>query len=224
MFGNFDFSYVLLAIPPVMLSLVMREIARGYVAYRCGDPTALQFGRLTLNPMAHIDLIGTIIVPALSLALTPFVYGWVRPIPINARNFKNVRSARRWIALAGPVTNLLLVYFWGMLSFLIGVVPEAYTDPLTIMVDFGMTINIVLIVINLLPILPLDGGVIVDSFLNAKWSMKFRQIEPYGTWIVLALLLTGALSGLINLFSLMIGSSVSIFTALILAGIADLVK
>ena len=85
MFGNFDFSYVLLAIPPVMLSLVMREIARGYVAYRCGDPTALQFGRLTLNPMAHIDLIGTIIVPALSLALTPFVYGWVRPIPINAR-------------------------------------------------------------------------------------------------------------------------------------------
>ena len=111
-----------------------------------------------------------------------------------------------------------------MLSFLGGAVPEAYVDPLMIMTQFGMTINIVLIVINLLPILPLDGGVILDSFLNAKWSMKFRQIEPYGTWIVLALLLTGALSGLINLFSLMIGSSVSIFTALILAGIADLVK
>ena len=168
MFRNFDLGVFLLAVLPVLLALTVREVVRGYTARRWGDHTAEQYGRLTLNPLPHIDPIGTVLVPLFCLMLSaPFLFGWARPIPIDSRNFRDPRRAWRWIAVSGPLAG------------------------------YGILINAVLFALNLIPILPWDGGIIIDTFLPAKQSMQFRKIEPYGTWIILILLFTGLLGKLI---------------------------
>ena len=197
MFQNFDLGTVLLAIPPVLLALTIREVARGYTALRWGDSTAQQYGRLTLNPLPHIDPVGTIVVPIISLLLTPFVFGWARPIPIDPRNFRDPRRAWRWVSISGPIANLILAFFWGFVVVLAAYVPESYQAPLAQMAGYGVMVNSIWVAFSLIPILPWDGGIFIDTFLNAKQSMHFRKIEPYGTWIILILLFTGLLAKLI---------------------------
>lgn len=198
MFQNFDLGVFLLAVLPVLLALTVREVARGYTARYWGDPTAQQDGRLTLNPLAHIDPIGTIVVPTIAFLLTPFLFGWAKPMPIDSRNFRDPRRAWRWVALSGPLANLAMAFGWGLMAAIAPHVPEAYQYPLGEMAKYGVMINAVLVALNLIPILPWDGGLIIDTFLSAKQSMQFRKIEPYGTWIILLLLITGMLGMIIG--------------------------
>lgn len=198
MFQNFDLGVFLLAVLPVLLALTVREVARGYTARYWGDPTAQQYGRLTLNPLAHIDPIGTIVVPTIAFLLTPFLFGWAKPMPIDSRNFRDPRRAWRWVALSGPLANLAMAFGWGLMAAIAPHVPEAYQYPLGEMAKYGVMINAVLVALNLIPILPWDGGLLIDTFLSAKQSMQFRKIEPYGTWIILLLLITGMLGMIIG--------------------------
>lgn len=198
MFQEFDLGVFLLAVLPVLLAITIREVARGYTARYWGDPTAQQYGRLTLNPLAHIDLIGTVIVPIIAFMLTPFLFGWAKPMPIDSRYLRDPRRAWRWIAVSGPLANLAMALFWGVMFAVAPHVPEAYQYPLGIMAKYGVLINAVLFALNIIPILPWDGGIFIDTFLPAKQSMQFRKIEPYGTWIILLLLITGVLGMIIS--------------------------
>ena len=194
---NFDFASFLLAVLPILLAITVREVVRGYTARRWGDPTAEQQGRLTLNPLPHIDPLGTLIVPAASLLLTGFLFGWAKPTPIDPRNFSNPRLAWRWVAASGPLSNLLVGFLWALALVFFPLMPAAYQEPFYQMAVYGVQINAVLFVLCALPVLPWDGGVFVDSFLNARHSASFRRTAPYGTWIALILMFAGAFQGLI---------------------------
>ena len=176
---QFDLATFLLAVAPLLLAITLHEAAHAYAARYWGDNTAEKLGRLTLNPLAHIDLIGTILVPAaLLLMQSPFLFGWAKPVPVISRNLRNTRIAWRTVG-------------WALLLGLFGlVVPESFQEPLYGMTQYGISINIVLFTLNMLPILPLDGGRFIDSFLPAKWSVQYQKIEPYGTWIIFFLLMT----------------------------------
>lgn len=197
MFQNFDLGVFLLAVLPVLLAITVREVARGYTARYWGDNTAAQYGRLTLNPLPHIDPVGTVIVPLLALMFTPFLFGWARPIPIDQRNFRNPRLAWRYVAASGPVSNLLMAVIWGFVLVLTPYIGETYQLPLAKMANYGILINAILFALNIIPILPWDGGIFIDTFLPARYAALFRKIEPYGTWIILFLMLTGFLGAFI---------------------------
>ncbi|MCP1659187.1 site-2 protease family protein [Neisseria perflava] len=214
MFQNFDLGVFLLAVLPVLLAITVHEAAHGYAARYWGDHTAEQMGRLTLNPLAHIDLVGTIIVPILTFMLTPFLFGWAKPVPIVPRNFRNMRLGWRMVAIAGPLSNLIMAFIWGILFAVAPHVPESFQYPLSKMASYGVLINAVLFVLNMIPVLPLDGGRFVDSFLPAKASMQFRKIEPYGTWIILLLLISGLLGAIMQPFVFGILSLVTAFAQL----------
>ena len=193
MFQSFDLALFVLAIVPVLLALTVHEAAHGYMARHYGDRTAEQLGRLTLNPLAHIELVGTIILPLITFMFTPFIFGWAKPIPVQTRNLRNMRVGMRMVAIAGPLSNLIMALIWAFLLGISDVVPATFQEGLSKMATIGIMINAVLFVLNMLPILPLDGGRFVDSFLSAKASMTFQKIEPYGTWIVLGLIVTNLL-------------------------------
>ena len=195
---KFDPAQILLMIPPVLLAITMSEAARAYAARYWGDNTAEKFGRLSLNPFVHIDLFGTVAVPLL-LAFTgaPFLFGWAKPVPVNSRNLRDVRLGIRSIAAAGLLANLLMMYAWGLLLALLPIIPAAFREPFSGMAGYGITFNAVLFVLNALPVLPFDGGRIIDTFLPAKYSVQFQETARYGTWVVLILLLTGILGYLI---------------------------
>ncbi|MDO4998298.1 MAG: site-2 protease family protein [Neisseria sp.] len=197
MFQKFDLGVFLLAVLPVLLAITIREAARAYAARRYGDPTPEQFGRLTLNPLVHIDLFGTIIVPLLMFLFTPFVFGWAKPVPIDSRRFSHPRQAWRAISAVGPLANLSMAFVWG-LGFVLAPHVGSFGEPLSQMSNYGVMINAVLFVLNIIPILPFDGGRFIDTFLPAKASMSFQKIEPYGSWIVLLLLITGVLGKFIS--------------------------
>ena len=131
---------------------------------------------------------------------TPFLFGWAKPVPVIPRNFRNMRQGMRMVAIAGPLSNLLMAFAWGLALALAPIVPESFQYPLSQMARYGVIINVVLFVLNMLPILPLDGGRFVDTFLPAHASMQFRKIEPYGTWILLILLMTGLLGQIMSPF------------------------
>ncbi|EGV36823.1 site-2 protease family protein [Neisseria weaveri] len=200
MFQNFDLGVFLLALLPVLLAITVHEAAHGYAARYWGDRTAEQLGRLTLNPVAHIDPVGTILVPLLMFMFTPFLFGWAKPVPIVPRNFRNMRMGLRMVAIAGPLSNLVMAFGWGLSFALAAYVPESFQYPLSEMSKYGVMINAVLFVLNMIPILPLDGGRFVDSFLPARASMQFHKIEPYGMWILLFLLVTGLLGTVMQPF------------------------
>lgn len=188
---NFDFASFLLAVAPALLAITVHEAAHAYAARYWGDRTAEQQGRLTLNPLAHIDPIGTILVPGiLLLSGAPFLFGWARPVPIVGRNLRNVRLGWRTIALAGPLANLAMAFAWAVLLGFAPVIPESFQEALAGMCQFGIGFNIVLFALNMLPIPPLDGGRFVDSFLPAQWSVRFQKIEPYGMWIIFFLIMS----------------------------------
>ena len=195
---NFDLGTFLLAVLPVLLAITVHEASHGYMARHYGDRTAEQLGRLTLNPLAHIDPIGTILVPSVMFFTTGFLFGWAKPVPVNFSRLRNPKADMLWVAAAGPFTNLIMALGWAIL-FRIALIgePGAYTLPLLKMADAGMQINAVLMVLNLLPLPPLDGGRIAVSLLPHHLAWRFARLEPYGFPILLVLLFTGVLGNIL---------------------------
>ncbi len=186
---------------PMLFAITMHEAAHGWVAGRLGDQTARMLGRVSANPLKHIDPFGTVILPLLMFLFTPVIFGWAKPVPVNARNFRNPRRDMRLVALAGPVSNLLMAFAWALIVKL-GVYLESISnwlsEPLILMGAVGVVFNAALMALNMLPILPLDGGRVLDSLLPPKQSTAFSQLEPYGIFIVIALLYVGLFEYLIR--------------------------
>ncbi len=181
---------------PVVFAITVHEVAHGWVAKLYGDKTADQQGRLTLNPIKHIDFVGTLILPGLLLiTFSGFIFGWAKPVPVDPRNFKNPKKAMMMVALAGPLSNLLMAIGWALLARLgVAIGIEYITMPLIYTGIAGITINLVLALINLLPIPPLDGSRIVSGLLPDYWAWRFNQLERFGFLILILLLATNALS------------------------------
>jgi Zn-dependent protease len=187
---------------PVMFAITLHEAAHGYVARLFGDPTATQLGRVTLNPIKHIDPVGTIAVPVGILLMSklvggPFLlFGWAKPVPVDFGRLRRPKRDMLWVALAGPAANLLMAILWGIslrLLFESGDRASFWFQ----MAQVGIQINLTLMALNLLPILPLDGGRVLFSLLPNPLAWQYGRIEPFGLWIVIALLATGALGTLI---------------------------
>ncbi len=178
---------------PVLFAITIHEVAHGWVANKLGDPTARMLGRLTLNPIKHIDPVGTILVPAVLMLIGGFLFGWAKPVPVSPQNLRKHRYGMAWVAVAGPVSNIIQAIVWAVIIKL-AIESQAalgwVAEPLYLMGLAGVSINLSLAVLNLLPILPLDGGRVVDSLLPGPLSAKFSQLEPWGLWIVLALIMT----------------------------------
>lgn len=188
---------------PVLLSITLHEASHAYVAYLCGDTTAKMFGRLSLNPLRHIDPLGTIFIPLLIGVLTHFnfVIGYAKPVPINWNQFRHPRRDIALVALAGPFANLFMATLWAAcFKFATYMHPESSMLGLFLIYTAraGMVINLVLAALNLLPIPPLDGSRVVSSILPPKKAMVYERIEPYGFYILILLLLTGILNSLLT--------------------------
>lgn len=190
---------------PVLLAITLHEAAHGYVARYFGDPTADQAGRISLNPLRHIDPIGTVLVPGLILALSSLagmgglLFGWAKPVPVNFGRLRRPKADMLWVAAAGPFANLLMALGWAVLMRIaLGLPPNPYTVPMLRMADAGLQINGVLMLLNLLPIPPLDGGRIAVSLLPQSVAWKFARLEPYGFPILLLLLFTGILGAILG--------------------------
>ncbi len=184
------------AILPVLFAITVHEVAHGWVAKKLGDPTALMMGRLTLNPIKHIDPIGTILVPLILVWIGGFIFGWAKPVPVTWDNLKNPKRDMALVALAGPMANLIMAFIWALIAKLGFMLEPSMGMPgqmLILMGLFGIMVNIILMVLNLLPILPLDGGRIVESFLPGPLAYKYSRLEPYGFIVLLVLLATGLL-------------------------------
>jgi Zn-dependent protease len=181
---------------PVIFAITLHEAAHGYVARHFGDATAWQQGRVSLNPLRHIDPIGTILVPALLLTVSGggLLFGWAKPVPVNFGALRRPKQDMLWVAAAGPAANLVMAIFWALL-FKVGMQMDTggYQEPLLLMSQAGIEINTALMILNLLPIPPLDGGRIAVSLLPHRLAWKFAQIERYGFVILLALLFTHVL-------------------------------
>ncbi len=185
------------AIVPVMLAITVHEAAHGLIADKLGDHTARAAGRVTLNPLKHIDPLGTVILPLVMYALSGFMFGWAKPVPVNWRNLSNPRRDTAIVAAAGPAANFIMLLVWTLILVLASKYADAshwVSEPLIHMARIGMLINAVLMALNLLPLLPLDGGRIVTSFMPPKMAMSFSKVEPYGFIILIGLLVTGLLS------------------------------
>lgn len=192
---------------PVLFAITLHEVAHGWVAKLFGDPTAEKLGRLSLNPIRHIDPVGTILVPLLLIATTslmggsPFLFGWAKPVPVDYRNLSNPKKDMIWVAAAGPAANLLMAIAWGIvLNFSQSAQVAEIAQPLMWMAIAGVSINVSLFALNLLPLPPLDGGRILVGLLPHKLAWKVAQIEPYGFMILLALMATNVLSLLLKPF------------------------
>ncbi len=183
---------------PVVFAITVHEAAHGWVAKKYGDNTAAMLGRLTVNPIKHIDWLGTVILPGLLLLTgTGFIFGWAKPVPVNARNFKKPIRDMAIVALAGPVSNLLMAVIWALISRLgmtIGASAEFISLPLIYSGVAGISINLVLALINLLPIPPLDGSRILTALLPTRLAWQYNQLERYGFIILLVLLYTKILN------------------------------
>lgn len=191
---------VAVSILPLLFAITVHEVAHGWVAQRLGDPTAKMLGRLTLNPIKHIDLIGTILVPGLLMLAGGIIFGWAKPVPVTWENLRNPKRDMALVAAAGPISNLLMAVFWALvvkLALWLGPDMSWWAMPLAMMGVFGITINIMLAVLNLLPLLPLDGGRIVASWLPGPWSWQFSRLEPYGFIVLILLMMSGLLGKII---------------------------
>ncbi|MDX8126270.1 site-2 protease family protein [Methylomonas sp. EFPC1] len=184
---------------PVIFAITGHEVAHGWVAKKLGDNTAADQGRLTLNPLKHIDVLGTLIIPGLLLlTFTGFVFGWAKPVPVDPRAFKKPRQAMAIVAVAGPLSNLLMAAAWALLSR-IGVMLEIeyISFPLIYSGVAGISINLVLALINLLPIPPLDGSRILSGVLSDYWAWQYNRLERFGFIFLLILLATDVLQYLL---------------------------
>jgi len=180
---------------PVLFAITLHEAAHGWVASKLGDPTARQLGRITMNPIKHIDPIGTVVVPLVLVTLSGFIIGWAKPVPVDPRHFKQPLLDMALVALAGPVSKFIMACCWALLITLsTGLLADtSMAIHLAQMGKAGMIINIILMVLNMLPIPPLDGGRVLAGVLPTNVALSYMRIEPYGMWIILALLMTGYL-------------------------------
>lgn len=185
---------------PLIFAITLHEAAHAYVAHKHGDNTAKLYDRLSVNPMHHIDPIGTVVFPLISIVLgsmaggAGFIFGWAKPIPINFSKLHNPKKDLRWIALAGPAANLAMALIWALILKLSMYVGGYFGIPLNLMSQAGISINISLFILNLLPVLPLDGGRIVFSLLPDKQAISYAKTEQYGMWILIILILFGGLN------------------------------
>ena len=186
---------------PVLFAITVHEVAHGWVASKLGDKTAMIMGRLTLNPLKHIDPLGTIIVPGVLLLLGGIIFGWAKPVPITYANLNHPKRDMALVAAAGPVSNLIMAIIWALIAK-IGVILLQnglfWAQAIIYMGQAGILINLIIMILNLLPIPPLDGSRIVSGFLSNKASYQYNRIEPYGFFILLFLIFTGALGAIIG--------------------------
>ncbi len=190
---------------PVIFAITLHEAAHGYVARHFGDNTAYVLGRVSLNPVRHIDLVGTILVPLLILVTSKLLgsggilFGWAKPVPVDFSALRHPKRDMLWVAAAGPFANLLMAVMWACALKIALLTPHnAFTLPLSLMAEAGITVNLVLTVLNLLPILPLDGGRIAVSLLPHRLAYSYSRLEPYGFPILLLLLFTNTLGVILN--------------------------
>jgi Zn-dependent protease len=203
---------ILIIAIPLILSVTLHEAAHAYVADRKGDPTARLLGRISLNPLVHIDLVGTVISPIWLLTTTGSLFGYAKPVPVNAERLRRPKQDMAWVAAAGPGMNLLLAMISGLLyqsfsnQFLFS--PDRFVEGLLLMLRFSVNINLWLMAFNLLPIPPLDGGRVLVGLLPDEASRRVRQIEPYGMVVITVLvfldpfgLIPQVVAPIVNLFS-----------------------
>jgi Zn-dependent protease len=187
---------------PLLLAITLHELGHAWAADKLGDGTARALGRVSLNPIRHIDPLGTILVPLLLLVLGGFVFGWAKPVPVDARNLGSPRRDMALVAVAGPIANLILAAFWALMFklsvSLIAAGNEWLGVPLNLMARVGIFLNIVLCVLNLLPIPPLDGSSLVSWLLPARAAEAYNSIAPFGLFILIALVASGYLGRIIN--------------------------
>lgn len=180
---------------PILFAITLHEAAHGWVAYKLGDPTAKSRGRITLNPIKHIDPMGTVVVPLFLAMVSPFVLGWAKPVPVEPRYFKSPLLDMALVAVAGPVSNFIMACLWAMFIVISNSVMSA-SPTLSFLAEMGekgIIINVVLMVLNLLPILPLDGGRVLAGVLPTSLAIPFMRMERFGMLIVLLLLFSGIL-------------------------------
>jgi len=215
---------IVIIAPPLIFAIVLHEVAHGWIANKLGDHTARDMGRLTLNPIPHIDLFGTIIMPILLFVITNgrFVFGSAKPVPINPYNFKNPKKDMALSSLAGPGVNLIMAVLFTFLIRVViagveGSIPQLYWKwffvPLTYMLFYGVMINIVLAVLNLIPIPPLDGSRVAYWLLPDKQAALYYRLEPYGMFIILGLFGFGILGRIMTpivgfLLTLLLGEKI----------------
>jgi Zn-dependent protease len=185
---------IALAAIPILFAITLHEAAHGYVARHFGDMTAYQQGRISLNPLRHIDPVGTILLPILTLWLGGILFGWAKPVPVNFAALRRPKQDMLWVAIAGPASNLFMAICWALLAKLgLGMQGNYFSAPLIGMAQYGIQINVVLMVLNLIPLPPLDGGRVAVSMLPHRQSSQLAKIEPYGMFILIFLLMTNLL-------------------------------
>ena len=192
---------IIVAAVPIIFAITVHEVAHGWVASKLGDPTAKLAGRLTLNPVKHIDPLGTIVVPLVMIALTPFAFGWAKPVPVDWRNLDSPRRDMALVAAAGPGANIIMLLLWTLLLsvlFAAGTAVSYQENLLIEMAKVGIIINIVLIALNMLPLPPLDGSRIVTAFLSPAAAYKYNLLERWGLPILVVLIFTGVLGKILH--------------------------
>lgn len=193
-----NLELLLLTLPVLIFSIVVHEVAHGWVALKQGDQTALMLGRLTFNPVPHIDPIGSLLVPGLlALSGTGFILGWAKPVPVNPRNFRNYKKGDILVSLAGVTANLILAFVFALLLVAVLWLQRAmpaqgdWWEPMLSMFQYGVIINLVLLVFNLVPIPPLDGSHVFYYLLPPELGARYRALGMYGMFIVLGFLMLG---------------------------------
>jgi len=181
---------------PVLFAITVHEVAHGWAASKLGDQSAKMLGRLTLNPLKHIDPIGTVVVPIALLVLGGFVFGWAKAVPVNDRNFKHPARDMAWVAMAGPASNFIMAILWAVIGR-IGIELQAGSPDIGQFLLYsgvaGVSINLILMVLNLLPVPPLDGSHVLSAFLPKPWAWQFNRIAPFGFIILVGLMVMGFL-------------------------------
>jgi len=194
---------------PVLFAITVHEAAHGWAASHLGDRTAQMLGRMTLNPLRHIDPIGTLVVPLVTFFLTGFLFGWAKPVPVDIRNLRHPRRDMALVALAGPGANLIMAILWGLaiqLALQLWRIFPWVAEPLAWMGAAGVMINVLLMALNLFPLLPLDGGRVLNALLPRQLAIPFARLEPFGLLLLMLLLVTGVLGAFLNpLVTLTIG-------------------
>lgn len=188
---------IIVLAPPLLLAITLHEVAHGWVALRCGDTTAQAQGRLSLNPLRHVDPIGTVLVPGLLAVLGGFIFGWAKPVPVNYYRLRQPKRDMALVALAGPLSNLLMALGWGLVALIghgLRDTVSAIGEPLLLMGIAGIDVNVMLGVLNLLPIPPLDGSRVLVGMLPDRFGAAIARLEPYGLLILLVLLVSGVLN------------------------------
>lgn len=185
---------------PTLFAITAHEAAHAYVALKLGDRTAKQMGRVTLDPRPHIDMLGTVVIPALCLLLGGFLFGWAKPVPVDVSRLRYGRKSFVWVAMAGPLANMLMAIGWALIGLLGrgGLAGDFLSEPLFAMGLAGIQINMMLMIFNLLPIPPLDGSRVVARFLKGQTLLFWDKMEQYGFFIIMGL--SFIVPGLLNMW------------------------